>query len=379
MATLENAPALAARSPWLRTLVANIQDAVIVLDSGGRVIFESPSVTRLLGEPEERRATSLGLHRVHPDERETVISSFERTIAVPASVARATYRFQRADGAWQHLEAVAKNLLHDPELQGVLITLRDVTERIQALEAAERAGRARDEFLSRMSHELRTPLHAILGWAQLLETSGDEGVREAVEQISSAGHHLLRLVEEALDLAAIREGRITLDIQPIEVGSLVRESVELIRPLADRRDIGIRTEARASRTLKVMADPVRLRQVLLNLLSNAVKYNRCAGEVVVGWGSDGVGGVRIAVRDDGPGLSEERLRQVFERFERLGMETTGIEGTGLGLAISRHLVQMMNGTLGVESRPGAGAEFWLRLPTLRRWAVNEQGGTVDNP
>jgi PAS domain S-box-containing protein len=357
--------------PWLQALVANIQDAIIVLDSTGQVVFESRSASGLLGAEECDQPRSFGIHRIHPEEREAVIRSFERTIAQPGSVARATYRFQRTDGGWQHLEAVAKNLLHPGEIRGVLITLRDVTERIRALEAAEKAGAARDEFLSRMSHELRTPLHAILGWAQLLDACGDAKIEEAVEQITSAGEHLLRLVDETLDLAAVREGRITLDMQGVEVDPIVADAIDMIRPLAARRDILIRVDPSGPRRARVLADPSRIRQVLINLLANAVKYSRYAGDVVISWSFDGAA-VRLAVRDSGPGMPEEKLNIVFQRFERLGMESVGIEGSGLGLAISRRLIEMMNGTIGVESRPGDGAEFWFRLQSWPRMAVAER-------
>jgi PAS domain S-box-containing protein len=365
----------AAASPWLRTLVANIQDAIVVLDGTGKVVFESPSAPGLLGVSSEGHIGTFGIERVHPDERDVVIRSFERTIAQPGAVARATYRFRGTDGEWRHLEAVAKNLLHDPELHGVLITLRDVTERMRALEAAEQAGHARDEFLSRMSHELRTPLHAILGWTQLLEVRDEPGIQEAAEQIAAAGHHLLRLVDEALDVAAVREGRISLDPRPLDVGAVVGDALDLMKPLAVRRDIQIRSEAGPA-GLHVHADPGRLLQILINLLSNAVKYSRYAGEVVIAWGADETGSIRISVRDSGPGLDAAKLDHLFERFERLGMECAGIEGSGLGLAISRRLIQMMNGTIGVESRPGEGAEFWLRLAPAHPPFVNAPGPRV---
>ena len=349
-------------APWLGSLVANIQDAIVLLDAGGSVVFESPSAADILGIEPDHVLRSFGLDRIHPDEREAVIRAFERTIAQPGAVARATYRFRRGNGEWRHLEAIAKNLLADPDLRGVLITFRDVTERIEALEAAERAGRDRDEFLSRMSHELRTPLHAILGWAQLLEAREDSEIREA------AGHHLLRLVEEALDLAAIREGRITIDARPVLVEEVVLDAIELIRPLARERDVDVRLAGAAAQSVSVTADAVRLRQVLINLLSNAVKYNRYGGEAIVGWRLekplDAV--VRIWIRETGPGIPPERLNAVFERFERLGMESVGIEGSGLGLSISRRLVEMMGGTIGVDSTPGVGAEFWISLPAADR-------------
>ncbi|MEX2581851.1 MAG: PAS domain-containing sensor histidine kinase [Gemmatimonadota bacterium] len=348
-------------SPWLHALVANVQDAIVLLDAAGRVTYESPSACEILGIPPDDVLGAFGMGRIHPDERDAVMSSFERTIASPGAVARATYRFQRADGNWRHLEALAKNLLDDPHLRGVLITFRDVTERIRALEAAEEAGRARDEFLSRMSHELRTPLHAILGWAQLLESAEGPELEEAAEQITTAGHHLLRLVEEALDLAAIQEGRVVVDATRVTVREVVVEAVDLIRPLADRRDIQVQIAAEQTE-VAVLADRDRLRQVLLNLLSNAVKYNRYAGDVRIHWERASSRLIAISVSDTGPGMHPAMLDRIFQRFERLGMEDAGIEGSGLGLAISNRIVEMMGGTMAVETRPGDGAVLRIELP-----------------
>jgi PAS domain S-box-containing protein len=352
-------------SPWLRAIVANVQDAIVVLDSSGKVVFESPSAHEMLGVAPDDALGVFRLERIHPEEREMVVRAFERTIALPGAVARATYRFQRPDGTWQHLEALAKNLLHEAYLHGILVTFRDVSDRIRALEAAERANRTRDEFLSRMSHELRTPLHAVLGWAQLLLASADVGVLEAGEQIHGAGEHLLRLVEEALDLAAVQEGRITIELERVRVREAVAEAIELARPLAAARDVHMHIIGDADPDVVVSADRHRLRQVLLNLVSNAIKSNRFAGEVFVSWQALKDSPVRIAVRDTGPGMDPDQLPRLFQRFERLGMAKAGVEGSGLGLAISSRLVEMMGGRIGVEGLTGTGATFWIEVPTPR--------------
>jgi PAS domain S-box-containing protein len=349
-------------TPWHHALVANVQDAIVLLDAAGRVTYESPSACEILGIPPDDVLGGFGLGRIHPDERDAVIKSFERTIAVPGSVARATYRFQRTDGSWRHLEALAKNLLDDPNLRGVLITFRDVTERIRALETAERASRARDEFLSRMSQELRAPLHAILGWAQLLEAGDGSGIDEAVQQIRAAANDLLRLVEEALDLAAVQEGRLALQLSRVTLGRVVDEAIQLARPLAARRDVRIHLGAGGAEEVAVLADADRLRQVVLNLLSNAVKFNRYGGEVNVAWEMISSRLVRLSVRDTGPGMPPAMLDRIFERFERVGMEGAGMEGSGLGLAVSNRLVELMGGTMSAENHPGSGAVLRIDLP-----------------
>ena len=230
---------------------------------------------------------------------------------------------------------------------------------------AVQANNAKIDFLSRMSHELRTPLNAILGFSQLLEIERlNTGQRESVEQISRAGRHLLELVNEVLDISRIDSGNMTLVPEPLSVEELLREAVDLIRPLADMRRIEIRTDpAVLEGGHHVLADRQRLRQVLLNLLSNAVKYNREGGRVTLHGGPSPDGKhLRLSVTDTGTGISPEHLPLLFTPFERLGAENTNIEGSGMGLALSKKLMETQGGELGVESTAGVGSTFWLDLP-----------------
>ena len=230
---------------------------------------------------------------------------------------------------------------------------------------AVQANNAKIEFLSRMSHELRTPLNAILGFSQLLEIERlSTGQRESVEQITRAGRHLLELVNEVLDISRIDSGNMTLVPEPLSVEDLLREAVDLIRPLADMRRIEIQTDpAVMESSHHVLADRQRLRQVLLNLLSNAVKYNREAGSVTLRGGPSPDGKhLRLSVTDTGTGISPENLPLLFTPFERLGAENTNIEGSGMGLALSKKLMETQGGELGVESTVGVGSTFWLDLP-----------------
>lgn len=248
----------------------------------------------------------------------------------------------------------------------------DVTERRRAeaalrdMEAAERASRAKSEFLARMSHELRTPLNAILGFAQLLQHDAaarlDAVQRERLAHIRSAGAHLLALIDDVLDLSAVESGSMHLVLQPTAIDDAVGEVRRWLEPMAAAQGVVLHVMPSGGR---VQADARRLTQVLANLMTNAVKYNRRGGAVWLGAhpaGVDGVDGWTIAVRDDGRGMSESQLARLFEPFDRLGAEREGIEGRGIGLATAHHLVQHMGGRIHVRSAPGAGSEFSVWLP-----------------
>jgi PAS domain S-box-containing protein len=233
--------------------------------------------------------------------------------------------------------------------------------RVARLEA-ERANRAKSDFLSRMSHDLRTPLNAILGFAQLLEAEvTTEEKKDSVRHILRGGQHLLSLINEVLDIARIEAGHLSLSLEPVDAPDTVRLVADLVRPLADQRGISLVIDAPRTHDLVVRADRQRLTQVLLNLLSNAVKYNRPGGRITVTLETVDGGRLRINVTDTGAGLPPAKLAMLFQPFERLGAEQTSVEGTGLGLALSRGLAEAMGGSLGVTSEIDRGSTFWLEL------------------
>jgi signal transduction histidine kinase/FixJ family two-component response regulator len=246
-------------------------------------------------------------------------------------------------------------------------TMADLVEVQRALTAAkdeaERANRAKSEFLSRMSHELRTPMNAILGFAQLLaleDLNADQ--REGLGHIMGGGEHLLELINEVLDISRIEAGQSSLSREPVEIAEALRESIELMQPLAAAADV--RLEPLHVATTYVLADRQRLKQVLINLVSNAIKYNRAGGSVNVTCEVSG-DGVRISVRDTGIGIPGKHLEQIFSPFERLGAEHGEIEGTGLGLTVAKRLVEAMKGTIGVESKAGEGSTFWIEFAVTK--------------
>ncbi|HZE58410.1 MAG TPA: ATP-binding protein [Chthoniobacterales bacterium] len=251
-----------------------------------------------------------------------------------------------------------------------LIMVEDITERKLVEEAlreakkeADRANHAKSEFLSRMSHELRTPLNAILGFGQLLERQNPTKPQRArVEHIMSAGRHLLKLINEVLDLSRIEAGHLQLSVEPVAVAEVLEEALDLMRPLAAQRTMQLSVDELLDKDLHVLADRQRLKQVLLNLLTNAVKYTAVGGQISVSLQQSNLAKTRLVVTDTGAGIATEKLARLFTPFDRLGVEQSGVEGTGLGLALCQRLMHAMGGDIGVDSTVGKGSAFWIELP-----------------
>lgn len=319
-------------------------------------------------EPQGTLTYETFLDGVHPEDRALVQARINETMA-GGTACEAEYRVLRPDSSIRHVHARGQ-LIRDEMWQSVRMigVVQDITERKllenalhAAKEEAERANRAKSEFLSRMSHELRTPMNAILGFAQLMEMEAHtEEDQESVEQILRAGRHLLALIDEVLDIARIEAGSMTLSLEPVGIEGALQETQDMVRRMAAEHRIRLRVE-HCERY--VQADQQRLKQVLLNLLSNAIKYNREGGTVKITCEERPESRLRIAVADTGRGIAPEKLQRLFTPFDRLDADLEGVaEGTGLGLSLSKGLVEAMGGTLGVQSTAGEGSTFWLDLP-----------------
>jgi PAS domain S-box-containing protein len=340
-------------SPWLQALVANVQDAIVILDAEGRLIYENPSASRILGIPSDDVLATFGLSRIHPEDRGAVVESFRRTIVSPGATSRATYRFQRADGDWRHLEAVAKNLIDDPEIRGVLITFRDVSERIRAMEAAESASRARDEFLYNIGQELRAPIDAMLACVE-----GSAGW----DELRQHGGHLLRLIEEAVDLAGVRNGVITLQRDVIAVDALLEEVRARVEDLGSRKDVRVAVSLDAGGAL-VVVDQVRLGKVLLDLVDGLARSSHQGGEVQLA-SRVHMGRVLVELTSRSGGMTERQIEDAYDRFDRIGGDGAAAGDHRLGLAIAGRLIELSGGSMGVETAPGGAVSVWLQLPIL---------------
>ncbi|MEI7663247.1 MAG: PAS domain S-box protein, partial [Bacteroidota bacterium] len=258
---------------------------------------------------------------------------------------------------------------------GRIWSFRDVTESkraeqeiIKARNEADQANLAKSEFLSRMSHELRTPMNSILGFAQLMDMGELKPAhRKGVHHILNSGKHLLNLINEVLDISRIEAGRLTLSPEPVQLRTMILETVDIIHQAAVQQQQTIVFADSPVSLLFVKADRQSLKQVLLNLLNNAVKYNKERGVVTIAASVSGKDVkappvVRISISDEGAGISAGDMGKLFLPFERIGAEKTATEGTGLGLTVVKKLMEAMGGIVGVDSMPGKGSTFWIELP-----------------
>jgi PAS domain S-box-containing protein len=354
---------------------AGIGIAEAELASGLMILDRRACINHGLGYPIERFTLADWLQQIDEADRGPTQAGLQRALETRGTF-ETRYLVHRPDGTQATLEITARGR-YDAQGQpvGLVGTCRDITaqlavERLQRdKEAAERANRAKSEFLSRVSHELRTPLNGILGFAQLMSLDRVDTLAPAQQRrlasVERAGRHLLGLINDVLDLTRIESGDVALQPANVDARAAIADCLALIQPLADEAGVRLPAWPAQPAAAWVEADPRAFEQVLMNLLSNAIKYNRPGGRVDIELaavpGSDGKR-LAIAIRDQGRGMDDAQRAALFQPFNRLGAELSRTEGSGLGLVICRHLLDGMGGTLQVDSRPGVGSTFRVELP-----------------
>ncbi len=358
-----------------RNLIEWTREATAVV-RGGVVVYANHAAVKMLGasSPDELLGRNIR-HFVQEDAQAAVLERFRKLPKNDLAARIFEEKWLTLEGAKIDLEVQRMGIVYD-DAPAVQLAMRDITDRkfldrvlqqhnlelAEARSAAEKANLAKSEFVSSMSHELRTPLNAILGFAQLMEAGSPAptpGQQRNLGQILKAGWHLLELVNEILDLSLIESGKFRMSLEPISVDQIMLECQAMMESQAEAHDVTLKFQTVAGRIF-VNADRIRLKQVLLNLLSNAVKYNQPGGTVAVECTSS-ADALRISIRDSGAGLTPAQQAQLFQPFNRLGKEAGKEEGTGIGLVVTKRLVEMMGGSIGVDSVVGVGSLFWIEL------------------
>lgn len=355
--------------------VLNISPAVILtleaVSTPYQILFISDSISTLTGfSPCEWYANKqLLLENIHPDDKDQLLQNWSNlSESTPISN---QFRFKKNDANYCWIQ---ENLILSTEpntnktsISGAWVDIsynKSIEERLRlTMEEAKNANLAKSQFLASMSHELRTPLNSILGFAQLLELDVDtEDQQDSVSHILSSGKHLLTLINGVLDLSKIERGIEDLSIQAINVKDTMAELINLVQNQADQANISMDYQnIEQQPDIQLLADPVKIKQVILNLLSNAIKYNRINGKITISSYKTDTDKMRISIQDTGEGLSDTQINNLFMPFNRLGKESSNIEGTGMGLTICKRLVELMGGEIGVESRVGEGSCFWVEF------------------
>jgi PAS domain S-box-containing protein len=352
-------------------LLFDENDQVIMVNSAARELTGSVGNAPIIGRSFEdllRATIATGIYDLGPESGDALYARWLAHHRDPSGA------FELRTGTGRYLRVTERKTAD----QGTLTMIADISDDVQrgdelrhAREQSEAASAAKSEFLSSMSHELRTPLNAILGFAQLLERDRKQPLSERqlerIGHVMRGGEHLLRLIDDVLDLSRIEAGRTSVSAEPVELAEVLAEVVHILEPMAARAQIRIADPVVAPGAPRVIADRTRFAQVLMNFGSNAIKYGKPKGSV--GFRTEAIeGSMRVIVSDDGIGIPADKRDRIFEPFQRAGQEAGPIEGTGIGLTISKRLAELMRGSVGFTTEVGRGSQFWIDLPVDRQGA-----------
>jgi two-component system, sensor histidine kinase and response regulator len=367
-----------------RSLIENVTDVIIQLDADGVAHYVSPSIRPIFGYRPEEWIGHRVLDFVHPDNRARVIVFARQAVQHPGIASVLEFRLRHQDGSWRVVEALANNLLADPAVRGVVVNLRDITERKRAealekaKEAAEAANQAKSAFLANISHELRTPMNGIIGMTELaLDTNLSHEQREYLDLVRLSADSLLTIINDILDFSKIEAGRLDLDQLGFDLRESLGDTMKTLALRAHKKSLELACRIAPDVPERLVGDVGRLRQIILNLVGNAIKFTD-RGEVVVSvslaetdrergrqgdketerQGDRETVGLVFEVRDTGIGIAPERHGAIFDPFVQADISTTRLYGgTGLGLTISSRLVELMGGQMWLESELGRGSAF----------------------
>ncbi len=371
-----------------RRLFENVPNGVFRITEEGEILESNPALIRMLGYED---ADAVGLAFSGPDGSVFVDDDGWAKIAERlkrdgrARDHEVQWRCRNGAIIW-----VTLNLTAVPGASGAKViegSAVEITEQrnvqlslLRAKEAAELSNRAKSEFLAHMSHELRTPLNCVIGFSQILMNEmfgplGRDSYREYAADIHTAGHHLLGLISDVLDISKIEAGEFEIFDAPVDIGAVLINCMTMMRDRADSAGVTVAVEFDHDLP-QLMADELRIKQIILNLLSNSIKFTPPAGAVRVSANIEANGDMMLSVSDTGIGIAPENLERVLAPFEQVRSATTLThEGTGLGLYLVKTLSEMHQGRVEVTSEPGKGTRVSVRLPATRVLPASSQGGT----
>ena len=366
------------REQHYRFVTDHAHDMIVRVSLDGRLSYISPGSMRVFGYTPEEMAGISPQEMTHPDDLPRVAAAIMELIhkRLPHLPEPLRYRARRKDGSWIWVESNPTLVFNaDGEPIETIDIVRDITE-TKLFEAeleesrrkAEAAAAAKSAFLANMSHELRTPLTSIIGFSRLMHERADlpREAQQHARRIYDASEALLSLINDVLDLSKLDAGHAELELQPFSLRRLADEAMGLLAIQAAAKGVALKLELDPKTPPMIQGDVTRLRQVLLNFLSNAVKFTQ-EGSVVVktSWRRLKSGSrLKIQVIDTGAGIAPDTIGRLFERFSQAEVSINRTHGgTGLGLSISKAIVELMGGTIGVDSQPGEGSTFWFEIPT----------------
>jgi PAS domain S-box-containing protein len=359
-----------------RVMTEQASDIIMMYAPGGKVLFASQALERILGRTAEEVEKNF-LMLVHPDDRKEA-SGFTASPPPPGTTRSACYRVMHGTGHYIWIETTIRGVYHETTgaYTNLISVSRDVTERktqeiemLSAREHAEAANKAKSRFLANMSHELRTPLNAIIGFTDLMRqrmfgSLGSPRYEEYATLIYDSGQLLLDLISDLLDMSKIEAGKLELNMERVDLGGTIEDCVRLMRERADNAGLELNTTLPKGK-LSIMADRRAVKQILLNLVSNAVKFTPAGGHVLVSAKTSGAN-VILSVRDDGIGIPAQDLPRLGKPFEQVAADPMLAKaGTGLGLSLVRALSEKHGGCMKITSQEGLGTEVTVELPLVQ--------------
>jgi len=371
---IENEKALRQSEELFRLIAENADALIAVLNDKGQHLYTSPSFEKLLGYKPEQLQNKLWLNLIDPDDRREASEKFKQSLKSKKGFLL-EHRMRHKNGSWRFLESTS-NVICDAKgyADRFIMVSHDITKRKQtefefqkAKEASEAANIAKSEFLANMSHEIRTPLNGIIGYADLLfEDKLNAKQAEFVKVIQKSANYLLELINEILDLSKIESQSLELESKSFLLTDILNEKIQVVEPRISEKAVELNLEISKNTPAYLIGDPTRFAQIVLNLLSNAAKFTR-RGSITIAVGREkwkrtgkNIFPLQISVKDTGIGIPLKYQESIFQNFTQVDASTSKhYEGSGLGLAITKNLVELMNGTIHVESKFGKGSIFTI--------------------